>query len=148
MNGLADATGSLTAQTAYDSFGNQSASLPTRYGFTGRERDDFTGLLHYRARHYDPKLGRRVSGFLHFFFRGSRKHLIVRIPPSPTVPVRGSVRAHVLRRGLHQFRRLRRLRRVESDVKPSLTVGPLTRGFRIHRSAFPIWLSPPSRSGY
>lgn len=60
-NGLADATGSLTAQTGYDSFGNQTTNLPTRYGFTGRERDDFTGLMHYRARHYDPRLGRFIS---------------------------------------------------------------------------------------
>jgi YD repeat-containing protein len=31
-NGLADSTGALTSQTAYDSFGNQSTSLFTRYG--------------------------------------------------------------------------------------------------------------------
>jgi len=60
-NGLADASGSLTAQTGYDSFGNQTTNLPTRYGFTGRERDGFTGMIHYRARHYDPRLGRFIS---------------------------------------------------------------------------------------
>jgi len=51
----------LTSQTAYDSFGNATGSLATRYGFTGREYDDFTGLMYYRARFYDPKLGRFIS---------------------------------------------------------------------------------------
>jgi RHS repeat-associated protein len=60
-NGLTDSTGALTSQTAYDSFGNRTASLTTRYGFTGRERDDFTGLIYYRARFYDPNLGRFIS---------------------------------------------------------------------------------------
>lgn len=60
-NGLTDSTGSLTSQTAYDSFGNQASPLSTRYGFTGRERDDFSGLTYYRARFYDPSLGRFIS---------------------------------------------------------------------------------------
>ena len=60
-DGLADSTGNVASQTAYDSFGNQTSSLATRYGFTGRERDDFTGLMYYRARFYDPSLGRFIS---------------------------------------------------------------------------------------
>lgn len=60
-NGLADSSGALTTQTAYDSFGNQTSNLSTRYGFTGRETDNFTGLMHYRARFYDPNLGRFIS---------------------------------------------------------------------------------------
>ena len=60
-NGLTDANGNLTSQAAYDSFGNQTGNIATRYGFTGRERDDFTGLMHYRARQYDPNLGRFIS---------------------------------------------------------------------------------------
>lgn len=60
-NGLADSTGAITSQTAYDSFGNQTATLATRYAFTGRERDDFTGQMYYRARFYDAKLGRFTS---------------------------------------------------------------------------------------
>ena len=62
-NALADATGAIaiTSQTAYDSFGNQTDTLDTRYGFSGRERDDFSGLMYYRARFYDPSLGRFVS---------------------------------------------------------------------------------------
>ncbi|NEZ56463.1 RHS repeat-associated core domain-containing protein [Adonisia turfae] len=37
--------------------------LPTffRSGYTGRERDDATGLIYYRARYYDPTVGRFLS---------------------------------------------------------------------------------------
>ncbi|NOT47226.1 MAG: RHS repeat-associated core domain-containing protein [Acidobacteria bacterium] len=60
-NGLADSTGAITSSTNYDSFGNQTSTLATRYGFTGRERDDFTGQMYYRARFYDAKPGRFTS---------------------------------------------------------------------------------------
>jgi RHS repeat-associated protein len=60
-NGLADSTGAVTSQTSYDAFGNQTGNLASRYGFTGRENDSFTGLMHYRARQYDPRLGRFIT---------------------------------------------------------------------------------------
>lgn len=61
-NGLADATGSLTSQSAYDSFGNSTNnSFASRYQFTGREWDVFSGLQFSRARFYDPRLGRFIS---------------------------------------------------------------------------------------
>lgn len=61
-NGLADSSGNLTASTNYDAFGNASnANFPTRYQFTGREFDSFTGLHYYRARFYDANLGRFIS---------------------------------------------------------------------------------------
>jgi len=60
----------LTAQTGYDAFGNATnAAFPTRYQFTGREFDSFTGLQFSRARFYDPRLGRFISvDLLAFFF--------------------------------------------------------------------------------
>ena len=61
-NGLTDDSGNLTSQTSYDSFGNATnQSFPTRYQFTGREFDSFTGLHYYRARQYDANLGRFIS---------------------------------------------------------------------------------------
>ena len=56
---LSTATGSLDATQRFDAWGQLQAStgsLP-RYGFTGRE-PDASGLVHYRARYYDPALGR------------------------------------------------------------------------------------------
>ncbi len=61
-NGLADGSGNLAASTNYDSFGNATnTNFPTRYQFTGREFDNFTGLHYYRARFYDANLGRFIS---------------------------------------------------------------------------------------
>lgn len=59
--GLTNATGTLIEQTSYDSFGNSSGSSYTRYTYTGRERDPDTGIMYYRARWYDPQVGRFIS---------------------------------------------------------------------------------------
>ena len=58
---LTGTTGKLVERITYDGYGNSSGSTTTRYGFTGRERDPLTSLLYYRARFYDPQLGRFVS---------------------------------------------------------------------------------------
>ena len=59
--GLSDINGNTLEQQNYDSFGNGGGSGRTRYGYTGRERDPDTGMLYYRARFYDPQLGRFIS---------------------------------------------------------------------------------------
>ena len=59
--GLADSSGNLTSSASYDSFGNSTNNLTTRYQYTGREKDEFTGLHYYRARWYDANLGRFIS---------------------------------------------------------------------------------------
>ncbi|MFN0138457.1 MAG: RHS repeat domain-containing protein [Pyrinomonadaceae bacterium] len=61
-NGLANSSGALTASNGYDSFGNPTnAAFSSRYQFTGREFDNFSGLQYSRARFYDPNLGRFIS---------------------------------------------------------------------------------------
>jgi RHS repeat-associated protein len=60
-NALTDQSGSVLQTATYDSFGNSTNTLGTRYQFTDREEDDFSGLTYYRARWYDSKLGRFVS---------------------------------------------------------------------------------------
>ncbi len=61
-NGLTNSSGLLTDLNSYDSFGNPSnSSFPTRYQFTGREYDSFSGLQYNRARFYGPNIGRFIS---------------------------------------------------------------------------------------
>jgi RHS repeat-associated protein len=58
---LTNDKGHIVDEIEYDAFGNSTGSDDTRYDYTGRERDPLTGLLYYRARWYDPKLGRFIS---------------------------------------------------------------------------------------
>jgi RHS repeat-associated protein len=51
----------VVEQITYDAFGNSSGSAYTRYTYTGREFDTDTGLYYYRARFYDPVVGRFIS---------------------------------------------------------------------------------------
>jgi RHS repeat-associated protein len=58
---LTSASGSVTERISYEAFGMGSAGSLTRYTYTGREMDTVTELLFYRARWYDPKIGRFIS---------------------------------------------------------------------------------------
>jgi RHS repeat-associated protein len=62
---VTDANGNLLNHIRYDSFGKVvSQSAPTaffRFGYTGRETDTESGLMYYRARYYDPGVGRFIS---------------------------------------------------------------------------------------
>lgn len=58
---LTDPSGHDPSTPNYDSFGRPTSGANTRFTYTGREADADTGLMYYRARWYDPQLGRFVS---------------------------------------------------------------------------------------
>lgn len=58
---LTDSNGTVISSATYDGFGRQTGTLATRFGYTGRELDPDTGLMYYRARWYDPIMGRFIS---------------------------------------------------------------------------------------
>ena len=56
--------GGIQARYQYDAFGNyraQAGSSFNRFGFTGHEKDNETGLYYFKARYYDPDIGRFLS---------------------------------------------------------------------------------------
>lgn len=62
----------------YDAYGNLLAGgTISGYAFTGREWDAETALYYYRARYYDPKLGRFVSEDPLSFVDGPNLHAYV-----------------------------------------------------------------------
>lgn len=62
---LIDSSGELHNHIKYASFGlitdTLNDSLSTIFSFTGRERDEETGLQYHRNRFYDPKVARWIS---------------------------------------------------------------------------------------
>lgn len=58
---LTNSSGGVTETLQYQAFGDGPGSSLTRYAYSGRERDELTGLYHYRARWYDPQQGRFTS---------------------------------------------------------------------------------------
>jgi len=60
-NNIVDSAGASLESTAYDAFGKATTNLSTRYQFTGRESDDFSGLQFSRNRWYSSEVGRFIS---------------------------------------------------------------------------------------
>jgi RHS repeat-associated protein len=57
-----DTAGDGVASRSYDAWGDEISPSPQPgFGYTGREWEPQTGLYYYRARYYDPKLGRFIS---------------------------------------------------------------------------------------
>jgi len=63
ITGLSDATGTMVQTYSYDAFGNvtPSGAISQPFAFTGREYDAETSMYFYRARYYDPVVGRFVT---------------------------------------------------------------------------------------
>jgi len=64
VTSLTDPTGALAATYTYDSFGdttNSTGSATNWFRYTGREFDSTGGLYYYRARYYNPEMGRFLS---------------------------------------------------------------------------------------
>lgn len=58
---LTNEDGAVLVRYAYSPFGiplTDTAGLAQPFAFTGRKYDTETGLYYYRARYYDPRLGR------------------------------------------------------------------------------------------
>jgi len=63
ITGLSNTSGTIVQTYAYDSFGNMTStgSISQPFTYTAREYDSETGMYFYRARYYDPKVGRFVT---------------------------------------------------------------------------------------
>jgi RHS repeat-associated protein len=62
---VVDSSGTGTVHIAYSAFGDVISPIDPlsapRFGYTGREMDPESGLYFYRARYYDPAIGRFIS---------------------------------------------------------------------------------------
>jgi RHS repeat-associated protein len=61
--GMTDSSGALVTTYSYDPYGGTMSGGAGSYNtseFTGRENDG-TGLYYYRARYYDPAIGRFIN---------------------------------------------------------------------------------------
>jgi RHS repeat-associated protein len=57
------ATGGVNSTTTFDAWGQyaQTGTTASKFGYTGHELDTGTSLIYFKARHYDPELGRFIS---------------------------------------------------------------------------------------
>ena len=64
VTSMTDITGTRVNSYTYSAFGKTTAKDTTKanpYRYTGRELDSDTGLYYYRARYYDPTIGRFIG---------------------------------------------------------------------------------------
>ena len=62
---IIDSSGEVLNHITYNSFGlvtdETNSDIDFRFGYTGRETDEETGLSYYRSRYYDPNINRFIS---------------------------------------------------------------------------------------
>lgn len=59
-----DASGAIKSETIYDAYGNvqeRTGASANKFGYTGHQMDQETGLIYFQARYYDPKIGRFIT---------------------------------------------------------------------------------------
>ena len=87
VTSLSNGSDALANTYTFDSFGKLNAStgtLTNPFQYTGRESDQETGLYYYRARYYDPNVGRFISEDP-IVFVGSGTNFYAYVFNSPTV---------------------------------------------------------------
>jgi len=92
VTSLSNAAGALAQTYTYDSFGKLTASagsLTNPFLYTARESDTETGLYYYRARYYDPSVGRFLSEDPTAFFEGPNFYGYVHNNPANLIDVEG-----------------------------------------------------------
>jgi RHS repeat-associated protein len=84
VTSLTNASATIAATYGYDAFGNllvSTGSVTNPFRYTAREADTETGLYYYRARFYDPTVGRFLSGDQIGNDEGSNLYTYVRNAP-------------------------------------------------------------------
>ena len=92
VTSLSNAAGALAQTYTFDSFGNltaSSGSLTNPFQYTGRESDPETGLYYYRARYYDPSVGRFLGEDPIRFNTGPNFYSYVRNDPAALIDPSG-----------------------------------------------------------
>jgi RHS repeat-associated protein len=79
--GQTDQNGSIVETQSYEAYGGSSGGQLSRFGYTGRERDETTKLIYYRARWYDPSIGTFVTEDPVGFRAGTNLYTYVRNSP-------------------------------------------------------------------
>lgn len=59
--GVTDGSGTAVASASYTPWGDTASRIPSLFGYTARESAGIEGLYFYRARYYDPEVGRFIS---------------------------------------------------------------------------------------
>ena len=80
VTSLTDVTQNGVATYRYDAFGTikeETETIETMYGFTGREYDSESHLYYYRARYYDAEVGRFISKHCHGMIDGTNLYTYV-----------------------------------------------------------------------